>query len=305
MRAILNNIFFSIGRLRTFSQSAIQLKKKKRYIPPIPPLDENELIEQFVRGSGPGGQAVNKTNNAVSLIHKPTGIRVQAHTHRSREANRNQARRVLAERVDYRLNRGNSKIEKMWERERKRKLDKVKKQIKKQKELEEKLLKATTTTTTAATPTSTTAPIPTPPTPSIQNKQTSKPKPKTTAKTKTKAKAKTRAKTTTTPTTTTTTTALPHEIFCPLLPTEILLNRADPSDKQEPRFFRASTSMHINIRIVIRDHKSAVSGRSLSTDPNHSSRTDPALETDTGRGPGGPHSLSDLPKKIVYMYGPL
>ncbi|EFP87662.2 uncharacterized protein PGTG_13448 [Puccinia graminis f. sp. tritici CRL 75-36-700-3] len=98
MRAILNNIFFSIGRLRTFSQSAIQLKKKKRYIPPIPPLDENELIEQFVRGSGPGGQAVNKTNNAVSLIHKPTGIRVQAHTHRSREANRNQARRVLAER---------------------------------------------------------------------------------------------------------------------------------------------------------------------------------------------------------------
>jgi hypothetical protein len=40
-----------------------------------------------------------ETNNAVSLIHKPTGIRVQAHTHRSREANRNQARRVLAERV--------------------------------------------------------------------------------------------------------------------------------------------------------------------------------------------------------------
>jgi protein subunit release factor B len=59
MRAILINNIFTIGRLRTFSQSAIQLKKKKRYIPPIQPLDENELIEQFVRGSGPGGQAVN------------------------------------------------------------------------------------------------------------------------------------------------------------------------------------------------------------------------------------------------------
>ncbi|KNZ61100.1 hypothetical protein VP01_1451g4 [Puccinia sorghi] len=92
--------------IKAFSQCHILFKKKKS-IPAIPPLDENELIEQFVRGSGPGGQAVNsgsshlfpETNNAVSLMHKPTGIRVQAHTHRSREANRNQARRVLAERV--------------------------------------------------------------------------------------------------------------------------------------------------------------------------------------------------------------
>ncbi|PLW36992.1 hypothetical protein PCANC_13990 [Puccinia coronata f. sp. avenae] len=118
---------------RVFSQSSILLKKK-RAIPAIPPLDENELVEQFVRGSGPGGQAVNKTNNAVSLIHKPTGIRVQAHTHRSREANRNQARRVLAERVDYYLNKGRSKIEKMWERERKKKLAKARKQKKSENE---------------------------------------------------------------------------------------------------------------------------------------------------------------------------
>ncbi|KAI9620416.1 hypothetical protein H4Q26_013628 [Puccinia striiformis f. sp. tritici PST-130] len=99
------NSLKQFNSLRTFTQSAIQLKKKK-HVPAIAPLDESELIEQFVRGSGPGGQAVNKTNNAVSLIHTPTGIRVQAHTHRSREANRNQARRVLAERVDYRVNRG-------------------------------------------------------------------------------------------------------------------------------------------------------------------------------------------------------
>ncbi|MBW0462389.1 hypothetical protein O181_002104 [Austropuccinia psidii MF-1] len=95
---------------------------------PVPPLDEADLIEQFVRGSGPGGQAVNKTNNAVSLIHRPTGIRVQAHTHRSRESNRNQARRVLAERVDYHLNAQQSALRKMWEQERRRKLAKVRKQ---------------------------------------------------------------------------------------------------------------------------------------------------------------------------------
>ncbi|KAH9464617.1 hypothetical protein MJO29_001722 [Puccinia striiformis f. sp. tritici] len=127
------NSLKQFNSLRTFTQSAIQLKKKK-HVPAIAPLDESELIEQFVRGSGPGGQAVNKTNNAVSLIHTPTGIRVQAHTHRSREANRNQARRVLAERVDYRVNRGHSKLEKMWEKERKKKLVKARKYKKKEAE---------------------------------------------------------------------------------------------------------------------------------------------------------------------------
>jgi protein subunit release factor B len=39
----------------------------------VPKLKEEELDERFVRGSGPGGQAVNKTNNCVLLIHKPTG----------------------------------------------------------------------------------------------------------------------------------------------------------------------------------------------------------------------------------------
>lgn len=40
----------------------------------VPKIIEDELDEQFVRGSGPGGQAVNKTANCVVLKHKPTGI---------------------------------------------------------------------------------------------------------------------------------------------------------------------------------------------------------------------------------------
>lgn len=40
-------------------------------------LNEDELEEQFVRGSGPGGQATNKTSNCVVLKHVPSGIVVK------------------------------------------------------------------------------------------------------------------------------------------------------------------------------------------------------------------------------------
>lgn len=38
-----------------------------------PTLNELDLDEQFIHGSGPGGQAVNKAHNCVLLKHKPTG----------------------------------------------------------------------------------------------------------------------------------------------------------------------------------------------------------------------------------------
>lgn len=63
-------------------------------------IPENELEERFVKGRGPGGQAINKTNSSVSLTHIPTGIRVQAQPTRSREENRKVARRILAERLE-------------------------------------------------------------------------------------------------------------------------------------------------------------------------------------------------------------
>lgn len=43
----------------------------------LPALNEDELEEQFVRGSGPGGQATNKTSNCVVLKHIPSGIVVK------------------------------------------------------------------------------------------------------------------------------------------------------------------------------------------------------------------------------------
>ncbi|GAA5933188.1 peptide chain release factor family protein [Sporobolomyces koalae] len=66
----------------------------------LPDLIEADLLETFVRGSGPGGQATNKTSNAASIVHVPTGIRVLCHETRSRETNRKLARRILQDRLD-------------------------------------------------------------------------------------------------------------------------------------------------------------------------------------------------------------
>nr|XP_056715653.1 mitochondrial translation release factor in rescue [Euleptes europaea] len=64
------------------------------------PLNEADLEEQFVRGSGPGGQATNKSSNCVVLKHIPSGIVVKCHQTRSVEQNRQRAREILQEKVD-------------------------------------------------------------------------------------------------------------------------------------------------------------------------------------------------------------
>lgn len=40
-------------------------------------LNEEDMEEKFIKGSGPGGQSVNKSSNCVQLIHKPTGIMIK------------------------------------------------------------------------------------------------------------------------------------------------------------------------------------------------------------------------------------
>ena len=40
-------------------------------------LDERDLDEQFIKGSGNGGQKINKTSNCVMLQHRPTGLWVK------------------------------------------------------------------------------------------------------------------------------------------------------------------------------------------------------------------------------------
>ncbi|KAG5915473.1 hypothetical protein E4U61_004592 [Claviceps capensis] len=70
-------------------------------LPPRPkPPPESEIEEAFLKGSGPGGQKINKTSSAVQLKHIPTGIVVKSQATRSRDQNRKIAREILAQKVD-------------------------------------------------------------------------------------------------------------------------------------------------------------------------------------------------------------
>lgn len=61
---------------------------------------EEDLLEKFVRGSGSGGQKINKTSNCVFLKHLPSGVCIKCQIDRSREMNRFLARRELCDQLD-------------------------------------------------------------------------------------------------------------------------------------------------------------------------------------------------------------
>ena len=59
-----------------------------------------DLLEKFVRGSGSGGQKINKTSSCVFLKHLPSGVCIKCQLDRSREMNRFFARRELCEQLE-------------------------------------------------------------------------------------------------------------------------------------------------------------------------------------------------------------
>jgi peptide chain release factor len=61
---------------------------------------EEDVLEQFIRSQGAGGQKVNKTSSAVYLKHLPTGLTVKMQKERSQALNRFLAWRLLAEKVE-------------------------------------------------------------------------------------------------------------------------------------------------------------------------------------------------------------
>ncbi|KAI4912111.1 uncharacterized protein J4E92_010156 [Alternaria infectoria] len=90
----------NIPRLQTASLSTSPPLNNGKSLPPRTPLLDADLIENFLKGSGPGGQKINKTSSAVQLKHIPTGIVVKYQDTRSREINRKMARRILQERIE-------------------------------------------------------------------------------------------------------------------------------------------------------------------------------------------------------------
>ena len=63
-------------------------------------INEKDITEKFIRGSGKGGQKINKTDSCVYLKHIPTQIEIKCQKTRSREKNRYYARQRLVERVE-------------------------------------------------------------------------------------------------------------------------------------------------------------------------------------------------------------
>ncbi|MDE2028106.1 MAG: peptide chain release factor-like protein [Candidatus Omnitrophica bacterium] len=63
-------------------------------------LSSEDVVESFVRSSGPGGQNVNKVATCVVLIHKPTGIIVKCQEFRTQSANRQRAWELLGQALE-------------------------------------------------------------------------------------------------------------------------------------------------------------------------------------------------------------
>ena len=84
-------------------------------------IQESDLIEKFILGSGSGGQKINKTSSCVYIKHVPTGLEVKCQSTRSRELNRLYARRELCEKLEERLFKEKSTKQKEIEKIRRQK----------------------------------------------------------------------------------------------------------------------------------------------------------------------------------------
>ncbi|RLN47711.1 hypothetical protein BBJ29_000581 [Phytophthora kernoviae] len=84
-------------------------------------LKESDLRESFVKGSGKGGQKINKVRNCVLLTHLPTGLQVQCQKTRSLDGNRRAARKLLLQKLDDQVNGSLSKHSQKIDRLRRKK----------------------------------------------------------------------------------------------------------------------------------------------------------------------------------------
>lgn len=105
--------------LESIKKSIARFKQSRQPIV----IKEQDLEEQFIRGSGPGGQNVNMRDTCVRLLHVPTNISVRSQFSRHQELNRQEARKLLRQALDDHVNKqcSLSNLKKMEKKEKARK----------------------------------------------------------------------------------------------------------------------------------------------------------------------------------------
>lgn len=98
-------------------ETKIRLEEKMKELG----IQESDLIEKFILGSGSGGQKINKTSSCVYIKHIPTGIEIKCQRERSRELNRLYARRELCDRIEEQTSLEKSKRQHLIEKIRRQK----------------------------------------------------------------------------------------------------------------------------------------------------------------------------------------
>lgn len=74
-------------------------------------IDPNDLKIETIKSSGAGGQHINKTESAIRILHKPTGIVVECQDERSQYKNRDRAMKILRSKLfDIKRSEQDSKI---------------------------------------------------------------------------------------------------------------------------------------------------------------------------------------------------
>jgi protein subunit release factor B len=71
-------------------------------------IDAAAILEQFVRGGGPGGTKITKTSNCVVLSYAPLDLTVRCQRDRRRSVNRFLALRELVDQAEMKLSPGTS-----------------------------------------------------------------------------------------------------------------------------------------------------------------------------------------------------
>lgn len=74
-------------------------------------INDTDLIIETIKSSGAGGQHINKTESAIRLIHKPTGITIECQDERSQHKNKDKAMKLLRTKLyDMKQQEQNDKI---------------------------------------------------------------------------------------------------------------------------------------------------------------------------------------------------